>query len=261
MTEHDAMMAAILADPAADLPRLAYADWIEQYRQEVERAEFIRVQCELESMRLEPKPTGGQMTGGPRCRHTVPEKCSRCRDLIRRESDLWAYSASWFPGPYGLPICLPDLRNADFNPLGLVRRGFISDVSAPLAVLYGGEPGSGDGCPQCDPFSDQIPTHERRNCATPGILPRLVREQPVDVVRVTDREPMKDEGADLWMWFGGGGMAVDGRRIHPESDIPREIARIMRQEHGKELLMLKSREAADKALSDALFAWAKQQPV
>src|SRR5678815_3911516 len=46
MTDADTLLAAILADPAADMPRLAYADCLEESGQP-ERAEFIRVQVEL----------------------------------------------------------------------------------------------------------------------------------------------------------------------------------------------------------------------
>ena len=43
---HDAFLHAIHASPADDLPRLVYADWLEENR-DAARAEFIRVQCEL----------------------------------------------------------------------------------------------------------------------------------------------------------------------------------------------------------------------
>ncbi len=43
---HDAFLHAIHASPADDLPRLVYADWLEE-NGDAARAEFIRVQCEL----------------------------------------------------------------------------------------------------------------------------------------------------------------------------------------------------------------------
>ncbi len=46
---HDAFLHAIHANPADDLPRLVYADWLEENR-DASRAEFIRVQCELASI-------------------------------------------------------------------------------------------------------------------------------------------------------------------------------------------------------------------
>lgn len=47
MSDLDALLAAVLAAPADDLPRLVVADWLEEHG-EPERAEFIRVQCELD---------------------------------------------------------------------------------------------------------------------------------------------------------------------------------------------------------------------
>lgn len=41
MTTSDALLAAVLANPADDLPRLVYADWLDENGQP-ERAEFIR---------------------------------------------------------------------------------------------------------------------------------------------------------------------------------------------------------------------------
>jgi uncharacterized protein (TIGR02996 family) len=49
MTDHDALYRSILADPESDTPRLVYADWLEE-NQRTEEAEFIRVQCRLESL-------------------------------------------------------------------------------------------------------------------------------------------------------------------------------------------------------------------
>ena len=49
MTDRDALLAAIIANPDEDTPRLAYADLIQEAGEE-ERAEFIRVQCELARM-------------------------------------------------------------------------------------------------------------------------------------------------------------------------------------------------------------------
>ena len=46
MSERDAMLAAIIANPADDLPRLVYADWLDE-NGESERAEFIRIQIML----------------------------------------------------------------------------------------------------------------------------------------------------------------------------------------------------------------------
>jgi uncharacterized protein (TIGR02996 family) len=49
MTEDDVLFRAVLHAPADDAPRLVYADWLEKHGQ-VERAEFIRVQIELDRL-------------------------------------------------------------------------------------------------------------------------------------------------------------------------------------------------------------------
>jgi uncharacterized protein (TIGR02996 family) len=51
MSDEDALLSAIIANPDEDTPRLVYADWLDENGQP-ERAEFIRVQIELESVEL-----------------------------------------------------------------------------------------------------------------------------------------------------------------------------------------------------------------
>jgi uncharacterized protein (TIGR02996 family) len=46
MSDDDALVQSIFDNPDTDAPRRVYADWLEEHGQE-ERAEFIRVQCEL----------------------------------------------------------------------------------------------------------------------------------------------------------------------------------------------------------------------
>lgn len=51
-TDAAAFLAAIRAHPADDVARLVFADWLEEHGQEA-RAEFIRVQVELASLRAD----------------------------------------------------------------------------------------------------------------------------------------------------------------------------------------------------------------
>ena len=46
MTEAEAFLAAIIANPDDDLPRLVFADWLDEHDDSL-RAEFIRGQCAL----------------------------------------------------------------------------------------------------------------------------------------------------------------------------------------------------------------------
>ena len=71
-----ALLAAIRAAPADDAPRLVYADWLDEHGQP-ERAEFIRLQCEL------------ARRGDPALR--------------RREAELLAAHHDAFAGPLAAP--------------------------------------------------------------------------------------------------------------------------------------------------------------
>ena len=46
MDQHSALLAAIIDNPDDDLPRLAYADWLEENGHPC-RAEFVRLQLDL----------------------------------------------------------------------------------------------------------------------------------------------------------------------------------------------------------------------
>src|SRR5262249_4928243 len=50
MSEENALLAAIDANPLDDAPRLVYADWLDEQggKPQAARAEFIRAQCELD---------------------------------------------------------------------------------------------------------------------------------------------------------------------------------------------------------------------
>ena len=130
MTERDALLAAILSPPKDDTPRMIYADWLED-RGEVERAEFIRVQCELARI------------GSPKCNQ--PEKCyyanacehgcggARRDELIYRERVLWmsetARIAPLFPDIFKnvMRFACPTASNAQHSLTW--SRGFISSVT------------------------------------------------------------------------------------------------------------------------------------
>ena len=78
MIDRDALIRAILDGPDDDAPRLAYADWLDVHG-ERERAELIRVQCELA---------------------VLPEVDERCPQLKTRERTLLQTNRdAWF-GPY-----------------------------------------------------------------------------------------------------------------------------------------------------------------
>jgi uncharacterized protein (TIGR02996 family) len=55
VTDRESLLATILREPDEDMPRLAFADWLDE-NGEPERAEFIRVQCRLARMPAAPRP-------------------------------------------------------------------------------------------------------------------------------------------------------------------------------------------------------------
>ncbi|MBA4189077.1 MAG: hypothetical protein C0467_13850 [Planctomycetaceae bacterium] len=56
MDDRHALMAAIIANPDEDTPRLVFADWLQEHgdKHEQARAEFIRLQCELAKLPEKP---------------------------------------------------------------------------------------------------------------------------------------------------------------------------------------------------------------
>jgi uncharacterized protein (TIGR02996 family) len=99
MTDRDALLAAITANPDEDTPRLIYADWLEEH-DEAERAEFIRLQCRLEHL---------------------SRKSAEGKPLAKREKEL---QAKLFEGWYNL-----DYTSVSF------RRGFVGTITSNLHVL------------------------------------------------------------------------------------------------------------------------------
>jgi uncharacterized protein (TIGR02996 family) len=71
VSDGDALLAAILADPKEDTPRLVYADWLAENEQE-KRAEFVRVQVELAKRASSKGPPLVKID-------EKPQKCKKCK--------------------------------------------------------------------------------------------------------------------------------------------------------------------------------------
>lgn len=129
MTEEQAFLDAIRDAPDDDTPRLVFADWLEEHGQP-ERAEFIRVQCELARIRADAAVAASSGTGeGPHRNMPSAEIRERCNELVAREWESWDASVlRWVP-PWMLPqdedVAYEQARHGtswDF------RRGFLSTV-------------------------------------------------------------------------------------------------------------------------------------
>ncbi len=118
MTEA-ALLAAVLADPGDDAPRLILADWWDENGQDT-RAEFVRVQVELAA----------------KCRHKVPghmSYCPACRALRCREGEFFTSVSRGKLLGYGMPLCLVD-NPQEVGPPGYgFRRGFVFHMKCTAA--------------------------------------------------------------------------------------------------------------------------------
>lgn len=118
MTDHDALLAAVIAEPGDDTVRLAYADWIEEHGGQPERAEFIRVQCELARV----YPDGDKFTS--KNPQAAESGWDRYKDLRRRERELQIVACpAWRKEQFG-----PELAEEMNAPLlgGMLMPGAIN---------------------------------------------------------------------------------------------------------------------------------------
>jgi uncharacterized protein (TIGR02996 family) len=104
VTDGQALLQAILDYPNDDVPRLVYADWLEEH-DDPARAEFIRAQVELASL---------------------PEGHPELDGLRKREQELWRAH-----GPRWRQVVAPWLRG------GVVfRRGFIDEFDGTIRAFF-----------------------------------------------------------------------------------------------------------------------------
>lgn len=152
MNDHTPFIAAIIADPDNDLPRLIYADFLRENGQ-WDRAEFIAVQCELARMNdphaigicaacgAKGKPPSLAHYGCLVCGQTDGrEYADKYDQLRRRERELLnaresvAYNSNWMKWgreAVGVPChCsnLGGMQNPDL-PQVTFHRGFVEEIT------------------------------------------------------------------------------------------------------------------------------------
>jgi len=181
MSDGPALLAAILAQPEDDTPRLVYADWLDE-QGEAERGEFIRVQVAIAAM-----DEAGEGEIDPNDGHTCcDDPCPVCASverytgLRRRKQELFENGRTY---KWGFPKaihCTPfaDTFAKGLGPetaIGLSRRGFVSEVRCTLAawVAHG---------------------------------PAIVRAHPVERVVLSDRESTIRGTDRTHMWVRESGM-------------------------------------------------------
>lgn len=184
---------AVLARPDDDLPRLIFADWLDE-RGESERAEFIRVQVELARL----KPTVPEDFTATDEAMAAQERCWRLEfqqwhDLAQIADDGWfaPLDYTWGDGKRSSPAL--DLADGHNDVHFLVRRGFVDEIT----------------------------------CRTEWFLAHaaeIFRAQPVTRVVLSNLEPDRtyhnDTGAECWAWWKPG----EGT---DQSELPAELWEIM----------------------------------
>lgn len=256
MTEGEAFVRVICENPADDLPRLVYADWLQEHGQ-LERAEFIRVQCELAAIG-DFDFTARNVVLGHRCyAYTERER------LRRRERELWKAHWSAWTAPIGsfAPCARLDncgtsyVHRLEPNRAAFIesrhRRGFVDEVALTAAAFLGRPCGGcgGDGlardnkewgCLGCG-GNGHMPGTGR----TTGIAGDLFRAHPVTAVRLTDREPAETISGREWVWVWPDTL----RELH---EVPEPLMRHVRGRNG--LMSYSSRDSAFSAMSAAAVA-------
>lgn len=237
MNDKDAMIAAIIREPAEDAPRLAFADLLDEAG-EAERAEFIRVQIELAGLNPSREDHDWDLYARAagikyKCLATC-EKCSRER-LQTREREILGARPGWFPESM-IPCFSGDGRISvggkpnGFGPPIFFRfsRGFVSEVRAPLSVLM-------------------------------AHLPAIVRAHPVARVEVTDKNPIgnpNDPSSDGWVRESSVDEVRDMTDVIPDELYDRLTGGFEWRVH-VQWTRYRTEAEARAALSDALLAWAR----
>ena len=260
--DHAAFLRAIIAEPAVDLHRLVFADWLEDHG-EPERAEFIRCQIELANL---PSENDNSASGWPGDR--IPRSVS----LRWRERELLAHQG-WFAvsglaqhynpgtGEYGWLVKRSG-ENGRHIPV-VIRRGFVAEITCRLSDWIGEE--CGVLLSECvvavgRPF---IHFNTCTHCHGSGRInahgPVICREQPIERV-VTERKPWGN-----WTFTGSqqnqyGFQRAETWAIRESYYLPPCIFDLLEggeYSNRNDVVGFSTEAAALDALSDALLTWAK----
>jgi uncharacterized protein (TIGR02996 family) len=119
---------AVVARPDDDLPRLIYADWLDE-RGEAVRAEFIRLQCLLARSPQHPCAPPPPVGGGAVC----PAAGCQAVQSRRRAQELLNQLSSELPIRHAAWAEPPPPHVAGIEPAAVYRRGFIESMTLTAA--------------------------------------------------------------------------------------------------------------------------------
>jgi uncharacterized protein (TIGR02996 family) len=162
MTTGEAILAAIIAKPKEDTPRLVYADFLEEEGQS-DRAEFIRVQIELAQCFTTLCTSKKLAPCYSQSNRAMCDGCERKTWLLKRERELFDILSEsmwpvWITSPKHLRC--EQHEQYDLPTQFMVRRGFISNLTCSWIDCFG--------------HLDEI----RKHC-------------PIERVRLTDRPELR----------------------------------------------------------------------
>lgn len=137
MSEYDGFLAAIIAAPDDDMPRLIAADFLDE-NGEPERAEFVRVQIAMVNGSIQerlPDPRKHTQLKSDLSWQSVDD-CGNCPHCRRRESEL-LWRSDCPPGVESMPRqeWVPGLADMLGHSHGRwrFRRGFVSEITCSWA--------------------------------------------------------------------------------------------------------------------------------
>lgn len=266
MTDRDALIAGIVANPEDTHRRLLFADFLEE-QGDYDRAEFIRVQCAVHEL-MPTCPCGTCQGVLPKGMHD--DATCLFADLRKRGQSLllavYDGSCRWKTWSAGIDLEIATLgQNSERFASVRFARGFVTEIDSYLAWFRHRQ------CPECEywaaDFSRPI-QDSHQHCRTcrgakmvPGNLSKIVKLHPIEFVGVTDKRPRPFlDGSGTW--YDDGHQWADGLQGGPDH-LPREVFQLLK---GGQLLGSTHERVyppgeAQKALSAALLTEARAKMI
>jgi uncharacterized protein (TIGR02996 family) len=243
--EYLSLLADVLAAPGDDLPRLVYADWLDEHG-ESERAEFIRVQCELATVEKEKLDLFNSDTDWSQCSGVSASWCPNCGDCCCRNRE----DSKSDPD---CPLHSPTSPHDCLERIGC-REGSLKYRARDLLDKY-----HWDWAPRYKAGGWSHPPTDRMSTLWGGIEFVFTRGA-VSEVRCTLADwcggPCGEYSCQRGSWVGTGG-TVHCSTCHGTGRIPGAGPRIVR-EHPVTTVRLTDREPME--VWDGTFAWFRIAP-
>lgn len=247
MTAEAALLAPILANPTDDTPRLVFADWLEEGGQP-ERAEFIRVQCEIARLERAVGACDFIKTDRPPSDTCYDRRadldevrsagCKSCRSRMPlHERQLWLlnewdYRRGWrnLAGREAVSAIPPGALWCDHIQF---RRGFVEEIRLTCEAFVGGAE-----CIRCrvasslaNPLAGSSIRYDSAEircglCPASPLAGQLFAANPITRVVLSDKFPRPLSAGFTWRRARGGS-------LNPE-DLPGELYDLLSGRGGSE---------------------------